>query len=465
VSRVLDDRYELGALIGRGGMAEVYEAQDRRLQRPVAVKILPVGVADPQARARFEREARVAAGFHHPNAVTVFDVGDDGTSPYIVMELIDGRSVAQVLAEQGRFARDPAVAIIDQVLAALAAAHAEGFVHRDVKPSNILLAADGTVKLADFGIAKAVLDATEGITRTGEMMGTPKYLSPEQVSGQAATPRSDLYSVGVVLYEMLAGVAPFAGETSVATAVAHLQQPVPSLAARRPDLDPGLVAVVERALEKDPADRFPDAGAMRSALVQHVDSPTVPLDAASTGPTTALTSEIVPEPTALAEPVTPNGRRGARGVVVAGVVAGALAAGALALALLGGDGSDPNRATAAPSTVPTSTVPSSTVPSTTARATTTLPSTTTPPATTVPVTTIDGLIARLGSNPAAYGKKGPELLALLQDVQAAQAKDAGKSAEGAAKKALKDIDEWISHGELDPTIGAQAQQLLQPLTG
>jgi serine/threonine-protein kinase len=464
VSRVLDDRYELGALLGSGGMAEVYEAQDRRLQRRVAVKILPVGVADPQARARFEREARVAAGFHHPNAVAVFDVGDDGTSPYIVMELVEGRSVAQVLAEQGRFERDRAVAIIDQVLAALAAAHAEGFVHRDVKPSNILLAPDGTVKLADFGIAKAVLDATEGITRTGEMMGTPKYLSPEQVSGQPATPRSDLYSVGVVLYEMLAGVPPFAGETSVATAVAHLHQPVPPLAVRRPDLDPGLVAVVERALEKDPAHRFADAAAMRSALVQHVDAPTVPLDASSTGPTMVLTPEVVPEPVALAEPITPDGRRRARGVIVAGIVAGVLAAGALAFALLGGDGGDENRATATPSTVPASTVPSTTARSTTLPSTT-LPSTTTSPATTVPVSTIDGLITQLSSNPAAYGKKGEELLKRLEDVQAAVAKGSGNSAQGAAKKALKDIANWTSSGELDGAIGALAQQLLQSLAG
>jgi serine/threonine-protein kinase len=283
------------------------------------------------------------------------------------------------------------------------------------------------------------------------MMGTPKDLSPEQVSGQAATPRSDLYSVGVVLYEMLAGVAPFAGETSVATAVAHVQQPVPSLAARRPELDPGLVAVVERALEKDPARRFADADAMRSALVQHVDAPTMPLGTPSTGPTMVLTPEVVPEPAARAEPIGPNGPRRARGVMVAGIVAGVLAAGALAFALLSGDGSDANRATADPSTVPSSTVASTTVPSTTT------------PVTTLLRNTIDGLIARLAGNPAAYGKQGPELLKRLQDVQAAVAKGAGKSSQGVARKALKDIADWTRRGELDASIGALAQQLLLPL--
>jgi tRNA A-37 threonylcarbamoyl transferase component Bud32 len=180
---VLDDRYELGVALGSGGMAEVFEAFDRSLGRRVAVKFLKADLPDPRARERFEREARTAASFTHANAVTVYDVGDDGQRPYIVMELVEGRTLADLLAEQGQLPPNAAARITDEVLAALGAAHDRGLVHRDVKPGNVLITRDGLVKLADFGIAKAASDATAGLTATGQVMGTPKYLSPEQAAG------------------------------------------------------------------------------------------------------------------------------------------------------------------------------------------------------------------------------------------------------------------------------------------
>jgi serine/threonine-protein kinase len=266
VPDVLDDRYELVRPLGSGGMGDVFEAFDRRLDRKVAVKILRASVPDPRARDRFANEARVGAKFSHPNAVLVYDAGADGDRLYLVTELVEGRSLADVLAEHGPMDATETVAIIDQVLDALDAAHEHGIVHRDVKPSNVLLTSTGVAKLTDFGIAKASADATAGLTATGQVLGTAKYLSPEQATGEPADARSDLYSTAVMAYEMLAGSAPFTGDTPLAVAAAHANAPVPSLAERRPDLPAPLVAAVERGLEKDPAHRFADAEAMRAAL-------------------------------------------------------------------------------------------------------------------------------------------------------------------------------------------------------
>ena len=296
MTELLDGRYELGPPLGTGGMSEVFEGYDSNLDRRVAVKFLKADVADPRARERFEREAQTAASFTHPNAVTVYDIGEAGNRPYIVMELVDGRNLAEVLAQTGPLSPRQATRITDQVLAALGAAHARGLVHRDVKPGNVLVTADGSAKLADFGIAKAVSDATGGLTMTGQVIGTPKYLAPEQAAGQTSTPRSDLYSTGVVLYEMLAGEPPFGGDTPVAVALAHQQAPVPPLGDRRSDIPPSLVATVDRALEKDPARRFPTAEAMRSALAGGPTAPVAPVGGAT---------EVLPAPV----PTGPAGHR------------------------------------------------------------------------------------------------------------------------------------------------------------
>lgn len=258
-------RYEIGELVASGGMADVYRGYDRVLRRPVAIKRLRGPADDTAARERFTREALVLAGFNHPNAVAVYDTFVDATGPLIVMEYVEGTTLRGVLRAEGRLSVATATAIAGQVLAALAAAHARGIVHRDVKPGNVLVAEDGQVKLADFGIA-TMHDAAD-LTRTGEVVGTPRYLSPEQAGGHRATPRSDLYAVGVLLFEMVCGRPPFEGDSPEVTMSAHRDTPVPPLAARCPGVPDRYVAVVERALAKDPAQRYPDAAAMRAAVL------------------------------------------------------------------------------------------------------------------------------------------------------------------------------------------------------
>jgi serine/threonine protein kinase len=281
---VLAGRYELGRQLGRGGMATVYEAHDELLDRAVAVKLLRV-VDQANARERFAAEARNAAKLTHPHAVGVYDVSVSTERPFIVMELVRGETLEDVLARDGSLDTRSVVAIGCQVLAALHAAHRRGLVHRDVKPANILLP-DGKVpaqadelpgiKLADFGIAKAMHDATVGLTMAGQVIGTPKYLSPEQVRGQRATPRSDIYATAVVLFEMLAGRAPFEQDSAVGLALAHREDEPPPLGKLRPDLDPALVALVHRALAKDPEQRPADANEMRLALLGATPAPSGP---------------------------------------------------------------------------------------------------------------------------------------------------------------------------------------------
>jgi eukaryotic-like serine/threonine-protein kinase len=266
VPEVIADRYELGHELGAGGMARVVAAHDRVLDREVAVKLLTVP-PDPAARERFLREARAAARLRHPHVVAVHDTGEHAGQPYLVMELVDGETVGARLARQGPFALEEAVALTLGVLEALAHAHGEGLIHRDVKPDNVLLPRDGGLKLADFGIAKAMDEATSGLTATGAVMGTAAYLAPELVEGGAASPASDVYSVGCLLYALLSGGPPFTGDSALAIAYAQRHTPVPPLRERRADVPADLAAIVDRALEKDPSRRYPDAEAMRAALL------------------------------------------------------------------------------------------------------------------------------------------------------------------------------------------------------
>ena len=262
-SRVIAERYETGARLGRGGMAEVYAATDRRLDREVAVKLLLPGMAArPDVRRRFEAEARAAASLTHPNAVAVYDTGEHDGAAYIVMERLPGETLADRLAAGPV---DPAAVrrLAHDVLGALSAAHAAGIVHRDVKPGNILLTRDGSAKIADFGIATS-LHADP--TSASHLIGTPAYLAPERLDGAPASPRSDLYSLGVVLYEALAGAKPFPGEVPVAVAHSIHEGDHPPLAGVRPEVDAGLVRVVEKAMARDPEARFPSAAAMVAAL-------------------------------------------------------------------------------------------------------------------------------------------------------------------------------------------------------
>jgi serine/threonine protein kinase len=266
---LIGGRYRLGEVIGRGGMADVYDGIDERLERAVAVKLLrsEMAVRD-DIRIRFQAEARAAAGLSHPNAVAVFDTGEHEGVPFLVMERLPGQTLADCI-NAGPLDPEWLCPAAAGVLGALAVAHAAGIVHRDVKPGNILITADGTAKIADFGIAKSLPSGDEAradLTASGQVLGTPAYLAPERLEGAPATPQSDLWAFGVVLYEALAGRKPFDGPSPLAVARAVADGVHVPLGTVRPDLDPGLVATVERAMALDPADRFATADAMAAAL-------------------------------------------------------------------------------------------------------------------------------------------------------------------------------------------------------
>ena len=268
--QVYSGRYELQRKVARGGMADVFLSRDLLLDRPVALKVLfPEFASDPAFVQRFRREAQSAARLTHPNVVSVFDWGQEGSTYFIVMEYVEGQSLAQVLRESGRMEPDRAATIAADVADALAFAHEHGVVHRDVKPGNVMLARGGHVKVADFGIARAVSTA-ENLTQTGTVMGTATYFSPEQARGGAVDPRSDVYSLGVVLYEMLTGTPPFTGDNPVSVAYKHVQElPAPPRRLRQ-DIPEGLEAIVLKAINKNPANRYATAGEMRADLRRYV---------------------------------------------------------------------------------------------------------------------------------------------------------------------------------------------------
>jgi len=262
---VLGGRYLLAEVLGSGGMATVWRARDEVLGREVAVKVLsPQYAADPGFLARFEREARHAAAVSHPRLVTVFDSGIDRGTPFLVMELVAGRTLRQVLDEAGALPAGQAVAVTAAVCEGLAAAHAAGLVHRDIKPANIMLTG-GEVKILDFGIARA--GGTAAGTATGTVLGTAAYLSPEQAAGYPAGPASDLYSLGCVLFEMLAGSPPFTAESQVAIAYRQVHDDPGPPSARRPGLPASLDQITARLLAKDPAARPASAAAARAGLL------------------------------------------------------------------------------------------------------------------------------------------------------------------------------------------------------
>lgn len=262
---VLGGRYRLVELLGQGGMATIYRATDAQLGREVAVKVLhPQYGRDPDFVARFKQEAMAAASLSHPNIVGVYDFGTDADGPYIVMELVDGEDVATLLARNGPLPPRQAARLAAEVAHALAAAHARGIVHRDVKPGNILVSSDGRVKVADFGIARAWADAR--LTLPGVTLGSVHYFSPEQALGEQATAQSDIYSLGIVLYELLTGRRPWEGDNAAAVAMARISAPPPLVSDVRPNVPPVLEAIDRKALSPDPGARYPSAAAMADAL-------------------------------------------------------------------------------------------------------------------------------------------------------------------------------------------------------
>ena len=275
VERVLAGRYRLRRLIAKGGMAEVWQAVDDILGRPVAVKILhPHLAADESFRERFRREAIAAARLAHPSVVATFDTGTDGGITFIVMELVEGPTLRQILNESGPMAPARTVQVGAQVADALHYAHRAGVVHRDVKPANILICSDGRVKVADFGIAKAVEESepdrphpSEALTGTGSIIGTAQYLAPEQVDGRSVDGRTDVYALGVVLYEMACGRPPFTGETDMAVALKHITTNPTAPGVVRAGVPRALEEVVLRAMAKAPEHRYQSADELRSALL------------------------------------------------------------------------------------------------------------------------------------------------------------------------------------------------------
>jgi eukaryotic-like serine/threonine-protein kinase len=267
VDRLLDGRYAVESRLARGGMASVYLATDTRLDRRVAVKVMHPGLAeDPDFVARFNREARASARLSHPDIVAVYDQGEDDGQAFLVMEYVPGATLRAVLRDRGRLSTGEALAVMDHVLAALAAAHDAGLVHRDVKPENVLVTADGRVKVADFGLARAV--AGHHLTAAdGALLGSPAYLAPEQVRDGTADARTDVYAAGIMLFELLTGQPPYVGEHAVAVAQRHVSEDVPPPSSVASGVPAELDALVLAATARDPDERPPDARAMHRSLV------------------------------------------------------------------------------------------------------------------------------------------------------------------------------------------------------
>ena len=354
--QVLGERYEIGGVLGRGGMAEVHRGRDLRLGREVAVKVLRHDLArDPSFQVRFRREAQASASLNHPAIVAVYDTGEDrtatGATPYIVMEYVEGETLRDVLRREGHLTPERAMALSADICGALDFSHRNGIVHRDVKPGNVMITPQGTVKVMDFGIARAVSDSAATMTSTAAVIGTAQYLSPEQARGEGVDARSDVYSMGCMLFELVTGAPPFTGDSPVAVAYQHVREDPRLPSSINPGIPPELDAIVLKAMSKNPANRYQSAAEMRNDLLralagQRVEATPVMGDAEKT---TILA----------ATPGGPGGygsgygddawdddeaarKRKRRTIAIVAVVVALLLAGAIALAIaLGRDNEDP----------------------------------------------------------------------------------------------------------------------------
>ncbi len=452
--RILADRYEVGPLLGAGGMAEVYEGHDRLLARRVAVKVLLAQYAhDPAFLARFRREAQAAASLSHPNIVAVYDTGSEGDIWFIVMEYIAGRTLRDVIKAEGPAHPARAAEICADVASALAGAHARGVIHRDVKPGNVMLTADGKVKVMDFGIARA--SAVPSITQTAAVVGTVQYIAPEQAQGLEADARSDLYALGCCLYEMLTGQVPFTGPTPVAIAYRHVQDDPTPPRVLNPDVPVSLERVCLKAMAKRPEDRYQTALEMRQDLeraragapvaagIPLASQQTQALGAVRGSPADAQTTvmdrrtAVTPRRAARAggDSALPGGigaptqDRPRRWRVVLFVLATVALAGIVAMVVVRAVAVPPVPSTTLPpittlppETDPTTTeAPTSTVSSTTEAPTTTAAPTTTEPSTSNPATTLSAFVTVpgvIGSRPGRATEilEGAGLKVARQDV-------------------------------------------------
>jgi beta-lactam-binding protein with PASTA domain/tRNA A-37 threonylcarbamoyl transferase component Bud32 len=336
VGRLLEGRYAVEAFIAHGGMASVYLATDTRLDRRVAVKVMHAHLSDdPETVARFEREARAAARLSSPDVVAVYDQGNDAGRSFLVMEFVPGANLRQVVRDRGKLSPAEALAVMDHVLSALSAAHAAGLVHRDVKPENVLVTADGRVKVADFGLARAVSGST--VTTTGSvLLGTAAYLAPEQFEHGTADARSDVYSAGVLLFELLTGTTPFQADSAYALLSRHANEDIPPPSTRAAGIPPQVDALVTWATSRDPQERPADAGELHASLIDirdrlglHGSVPSLPVTATTRiadqtgGRPSDLTKAVVGgRPPAGGGPATPRRpRRRRRGLIVSAIVA------------------------------------------------------------------------------------------------------------------------------------------------
>ncbi len=363
--QVLGERYEIGGVLGRGGMAEVHRGRDLRLGREVAVKVLRSDLArDPSFQVRFRREAQASASLNHPAIVAVYDTGEDrtalGATPYIVMEYVEGETLRDVLRREGPLAPERAMSLAGDICAALDFSHRNGIVHRDVKPGNVMITPQGSVKVMDFGIARAVSDSAATMTSTAAVIGTAQYLSPEQARGEGVDARSDVYSLGCLLYELVTGAPPFTGDSPVAVAYQHVREDPKLPSSINPRVPAELDAILLKAMSKNPANRYQSAADMRSDLLralagQRVEATPVMGDAEKTaiigGPVTGYGFDDGDDD--WADEDEEARRRKRRIITIVAILAVLLIGGAIAAFALLGNDEEPTAPTVQQVAVPT----------------------------------------------------------------------------------------------------------------